>query len=64
MLTMSAMPELLTASEVADLLRVSPSTVRRLARRGDLPVIRVGSQLRFHTAEIDRRVSARERTPA
>jgi excisionase family DNA binding protein len=40
-------PELLTVPETARLLRVTPETVRRLARRGELPAIRVGTQLRF-----------------
>jgi excisionase family DNA binding protein len=39
--------ELLTVPEVSRLLRVSPQIVRRLARRGELPAIRVGAQLRF-----------------
>jgi excisionase family DNA binding protein len=39
--------ELLTVAETARLLRVSVVTVRRLARRGELPALRVGSQWRI-----------------
>jgi excisionase family DNA binding protein len=39
--------ELLTVSETARLLRVGEATVRRLARRGKLPAIRVGGQWRI-----------------
>jgi excisionase family DNA binding protein len=33
--------ELLTVKEVADLLRCSPATVRRLDRRGHLPAVKI-----------------------
>jgi len=33
--------------EVAELLSVSPETIRRLAAEGELVAIRVGGQLRF-----------------
>ena len=39
--------EFLTVPEAARLLRVSEQTVRRLARRGELPVVRVGAQWRL-----------------
>ncbi len=35
---------LLTVVEVADLLRVSPSTVRRWVRDGDVPAFRIGGR--------------------
>ena len=38
---------LIGVAEVARLLNVSQDTVRRLARSGRLPAIRVGAQLRF-----------------
>jgi excisionase family DNA binding protein len=44
-------PQLLTAEELAEQLRMSPRGVRRLVERGELAVIRVSErQLRF-TAE-------------
>lgn len=33
--------DLLTVKEVADLLRCSPATVRRLDRRGHLPAVKI-----------------------
>ena len=48
------MPEpFLTTRDVADLLKVSEKTVRRLQRRGDLPSFRVGSQVRFRRSDIE-----------
>ena len=37
----------LTVEEVAELLKVSDKTVRRLVRRGELPAFKVGNQWRF-----------------
>jgi excisionase family DNA binding protein len=39
--------EFLTVPEAARLLRVREATVRRLARRGELPALRVGSRWRI-----------------
>ena len=35
------LPDLLTVREVADLLRVSPLTIKRWGKRGKLPAIRI-----------------------
>jgi excisionase family DNA binding protein len=40
-------PEILTLSEAAVLLRVSAPTLRHLAARGDVPAFRVGRQWRL-----------------
>jgi excisionase family DNA binding protein len=40
-------PEILKREEVAGILRVQPSTVDALARRGDMPSIRLGRHRRF-----------------
>jgi excisionase family DNA binding protein len=45
--------QLLNARETATRLRVSEATVRRLARRGELPHLRVGSQIRVDAAELE-----------
>lgn len=37
----------LTPREIADYLQVSLSTIARLYRNGDIPAIRVGTQVRF-----------------
>jgi excisionase family DNA binding protein len=38
------LPDLLTVKEVAELLRVSPLTVKRWGKRGKLPAIRINSR--------------------
>lgn len=43
---------LLTVPEAAMLLRVSAPTVRRLARTGQLPSLRVGKQIRVERDEL------------
>lgn len=54
------LPELLTAPELAAALRVSVSTVRRLAARGAIPPpVRVGRSVRWRRAEIARLLSNR-----
>jgi len=39
--------DILDADEVAEMLRVHPRTVKRLASQGDLPGFRVGGQWRY-----------------
>ncbi len=39
--------KLLTLSEASTLLRISPRTLRRLVKSGQLSAIRIGRQLRF-----------------
>lgn len=43
---------LLTLSEVAEYLHVSPSSVKALARRRELPFIRLGRLLRFREDDV------------
>ena len=38
------LPDVLTVREVADLLRVSPLTIKRWGKRGKLPAIRINSR--------------------
>lgn len=38
------LPDLLTVHEVADVLRVSPLTIKRWGKRGKLPAIRINSR--------------------
>lgn len=42
--TLEDMPDLLTIREVADLLRVSPLTIKRWGKKGKLPAIRINSR--------------------
>lgn len=51
--------ELLTANELAQYLKISPRTVLRRARNGDLPAIRVGRRFRFNKKQVDRWLSER-----
>lgn len=43
-LNIATLPDLLTVREVADLLRVSPLTIKRWGKRGKLPAIRINSR--------------------
>lgn len=46
-------PQLLTAQELARVLKLNPQTLYRLARRGVLPAIRIGKKsLRFDPAQV------------
>jgi len=44
---------LLTTKDVAQLLKVSPMTVRRLQQGGQIAFIKVGGGLRFSKADIE-----------
>jgi len=43
-LSLGNLPDLLTVREVAELLRVSPLTVKRWGKRGKLPAIRINAR--------------------
>jgi excisionase family DNA binding protein len=43
-----------TIEEVADILRVSPQTVRKLIKEKQLKAVRIGVQLRIKKEELDR----------
>jgi excisionase family DNA binding protein len=43
-LKLKNLPDLLTVREVAELLRVSPLTIKRWGKRGKLPAIRINSR--------------------
>ena len=43
-LRLDELPDLLTVREVAELLRVSPLTIKRWGKRGKLPAIRINSR--------------------
>jgi excisionase family DNA binding protein len=44
--------EILTTREVADLLKLHPKTVNKLARSGRVPAYRIGRQWRFRKSEV------------
>jgi len=54
------LPRFLKTEEVLDCLKVTPRTVYRLIRTGDLPAVRVGRQWRFRRADLEKWLAARE----
>jgi excisionase family DNA binding protein len=46
--------EILTITELCDLLRIHPSTGYKLTKRGQIPGFRVGADWRFHRNAIAR----------
>ena len=46
-------PAVLTVHEVAEYLRISEAKVYRLARDGELPVVRIGKTWRFRRDLLD-----------
>ena len=52
------MRRLLTAAEVAEILAVTPARVYELVRRGMLPHVRVGRQVRIDPAALDAWIAA------
>ena len=43
-ISLDNLPDLLTVREVANLLRVSPLTIKRWGKRGKLPAIRINAR--------------------
>jgi excisionase family DNA binding protein len=61
--TASAEMMFLTVQEVADLLRVSPGTVRAWAAKGEgPPSIRFGKQIRYRPEKVEEWVQEQERS--
>lgn len=52
--------EMMTVKELADYLRVHPSTVYRMLRRENLPAMKMGSDWRFILSSIQRWLLERE----
>ena len=52
-LAQNSPPAILTTEEVLDYLRVTPGTIYRLIRDGELPALRIGRQWRFRRSDID-----------
>ncbi len=51
---MATPTRLVTVKELSNYLRVHPSTIYRLLKRGDLPALKLGSDWRFSLEAIDR----------
>ena len=54
------LPKFLTTEEVLSCLKVTPRTVYRLIRSGELPAVRVGRQWRFRKAEFEHWLAGHE----
>jgi excisionase family DNA binding protein len=48
------LPRVMTVRELSSYLRVHPSTIYKLLRRGELPGFRIGTDWRFNAEVIDR----------
>ena len=55
---------MLTAAEVADLMRVSKMTVYRLIKAGELPAVRVGKSYRIFESDLDAYLESRTIGPS
>jgi excisionase family DNA binding protein len=47
-------PRVMTVKELGEYLKVHPSTIYRLIKRGQLPAFKIGSDWRFDVEAIDR----------
>jgi len=52
--TKYSMARVMTVKDLSEYLRVHPSTVYKLLRRGEVPAFRIGSDWRFNAEVIDR----------
>jgi excisionase family DNA binding protein len=43
--------EILTVKEIAEILRVHPTTIYNIIKRGDLPAIKVGNSYRVYKSD-------------
>lgn len=50
---------LIDAKAAANILAVSPKTVKRMAERGEIPALRIGNRWRFRGSELDEYIRSR-----
>jgi len=60
---LSDIAPVLKVRDLSNYLKLSPSTVYRLLKTGQLPAFRIGSDWRFNVEEIDRWRVEREKKP-
>lgn len=48
------LPELMTVTEVAQVLRMSSQAIRDMLKRGEINAVRVGRQYRIPRSEVER----------
>src|ERR1700734_1040554 len=58
------LPRVMTVKELSAYLRVHPSTIYKLLRRGELPGFRIGTDWRFNAEVIDRWCLERNMKPS
>jgi len=51
--------ELLTPQEVADILKIKKTTVYEMVKKGTIPAVRMGKQLRFASSDLKRYIGAK-----
>jgi len=56
------MLEILSTDEVAELLRLSPNRVLLLARRGEIPSLKIDGRVRFDAQEIEAWIKSQRET--
>lgn len=56
----SSKNQVLTALELAKYLRIHPTTVYKLAKRGELPAFKVGGDWRFNRTSIEKWLESRK----
>ncbi|OGS33034.1 MAG: hypothetical protein A2218_07835 [Elusimicrobia bacterium RIFOXYA2_FULL_53_38] len=50
---MMTLPEFMTQKELAGILRVSPLTISRMTKRGEIKAFKVGRSLRYAKVDIE-----------
>ncbi len=54
------MQKLLTVEEIADYLRVKPSTIYQWTHQRFIPHVKLGNRVRFRLSQVDRWIEKRE----
>jgi excisionase family DNA binding protein len=55
------MSQIMRLKEVAEYLRMSPMTIYRMAKRGDIPCFKVGDEWRFRLEAIEQWILEKEK---
>jgi len=55
------MEKLLTLRQVSEKLQISDNTLYKLARKGEIPAIKIGNQWRFKAQDIERWLEEQKR---
>jgi excisionase family DNA binding protein len=58
------LPAFLSTDEVLTYLKITPRTIYRLIRSGELPAVRIGRQWRFRRTDLDAWVERQRPAPA